>query len=317
MKKSFVYFCIVLFAGLLWYSSAQAQRREVRGEPITYQEFYDGLSPYGTWIDYPAYGHVWHPNVGADFRPYATNGHWEYTDTGWFWDSGYDWGWAPFHYGSWFYDDLDGWLWIPGVDWAPAWVTWGMVDDFYAWAPIGPDVDLGVEFGDWFPHPFYWNMVDRAHVYDRDLAPRLLDADRVRTEASRVNIIRNFDNNPATNRFFATGPDVREVNRFTNHEITPVPIHDVRTAAEHSRTESRMNVYRPAIQRPEPAQYSKARSNEVRPVHSSDNHWPSTNPAMHQQHIQNMPVQQGTPMHFTGGGAPRGGGGAPRGGGRR
>src|SRR5581483_3747821 len=37
-------------------------------------EFYEPLSPYGMWVDYPSYGRVWVPNrnvVGADFRPYT------------------------------------------------------------------------------------------------------------------------------------------------------------------------------------------------------------------------------------------------------
>ena len=74
--------------------------------PVTYQTFYDNLSPYGTWIDYREYGHVWTPNVDGDFRPYDTNGHWVYSDEGWAWASDYSWGWAPFHYGRWLYDDM-------------------------------------------------------------------------------------------------------------------------------------------------------------------------------------------------------------------
>src|SRR3569833_588337 len=71
--------------------------------PQTDQVFYDELSPYGSWIDYPDYGYVWAPAVDNDFRPYATNGSWVYSDYGWTWASGYDWGWATFHYGRWFY----------------------------------------------------------------------------------------------------------------------------------------------------------------------------------------------------------------------
>jgi hypothetical protein len=40
---------------------------------VTYQTFYDELSPYGKWIDYPGYGYVWSP-AEPDFRPYYTNG---------------------------------------------------------------------------------------------------------------------------------------------------------------------------------------------------------------------------------------------------
>ena len=63
---------------------------------ITYQTFYDELSPYGTWIDYPGYGHVWNPKLEANFRPYVTAGNWIYSNEGWAWSSNYAWGWAPF-----------------------------------------------------------------------------------------------------------------------------------------------------------------------------------------------------------------------------
>src|SRR2546423_1283489 len=80
----------------------------------TYQVFYDELTPYGSWVNYPGYGYVWSPNVGEDFQPYSTNGHWVLSDDSWTWVSNYHWGWAAFHYGRWFYEDNYGWLWIPG-----------------------------------------------------------------------------------------------------------------------------------------------------------------------------------------------------------
>ncbi len=73
------------------------------------------------------YGYVWIPEVGGNFEPYCTGGHWIYTEYGWTWFSDYSWGWAPFHYGSWFFDDRYGWLWIPGNDWAPAWLFGGIM----------------------------------------------------------------------------------------------------------------------------------------------------------------------------------------------
>src|ERR1700761_8790672 len=74
-------------------------------EDASYQTFYDQLSPYGQWIEDPNYGYVWMPDAGPDFKPYATDGHWVYTDEGWTWASDYAWGWAPFHYGRWFFSD--------------------------------------------------------------------------------------------------------------------------------------------------------------------------------------------------------------------
>ena len=76
---------------------------------VSFQVFYDQLSPYGSWINYPNYGYVWLPTrVPQGFRPYANGGHWVYTNDGWAWVSDYDWGWAPFHYGNWFYDQYYG-----------------------------------------------------------------------------------------------------------------------------------------------------------------------------------------------------------------
>jgi len=43
------------------------------------------------------------------------------TDDGMTWVSDYNWGWAPFHYGRWDYNDSYGWFWIPDNEWGPAW----------------------------------------------------------------------------------------------------------------------------------------------------------------------------------------------------
>src|ERR1700735_5700032 len=61
-------------------------------QPQTNQVFYDELSPYGQWIDYPDYGYVWQPNVDPDFRPYVTNGSWVYSDYRWARGSKLSWG---------------------------------------------------------------------------------------------------------------------------------------------------------------------------------------------------------------------------------
>src|SRR5579863_7565475 len=153
-----------------------------------YQVFYDQLGPYGNWVDYPDYGYVWHPNVDADFRPYATNGHWLYSDQGWTWVSSYNWGWAPFHYGTWFFDDNYGWLWVPGHDWAPAWVTWGRSGDYYCWAPLAPNADADR----WTPPQRSWNFVPSKRITRPDLDKYVVDNDI--TVHQRVTIINNISN---------------------------------------------------------------------------------------------------------------------------
>jgi hypothetical protein len=91
---------------------------------ISFQIFYDNLSPYGNWVDNSDYGYVWVPRVSHGFTPYGTNGYWVFTYAGWTWVSNYSWGWAPFHYGRWFYDSYYGWVWVPDNELGPGWVTW-------------------------------------------------------------------------------------------------------------------------------------------------------------------------------------------------
>src|SRR5436190_19445771 len=97
LKVYWMALLVVLFSAVRNQVSAQETS-------VTYQTFYDDLSPYGEWINNPDYGYVWHPDV-PDFRPYSTGGHWIWTaEYGWMWASDVDWGWAPFHYGRWLYD---------------------------------------------------------------------------------------------------------------------------------------------------------------------------------------------------------------------
>jgi hypothetical protein len=123
-------------------------------DPSALTDFRATLDPHGTWAEDPTYGTVWVPNpaeVGPDFSPYETAGHWEYDDSDYVWVSDYDWGWGPFHYGRWMYGPA-GWFWIPGRVYAPAWVSWrlGGPDFWYVgWAPMAPAFYWrgGVAFG--------------------------------------------------------------------------------------------------------------------------------------------------------------------------
>ena len=74
----------------------------------------EDLDSYGRWMEDPAYGSVWSPNVPASWAPYR-DGRWVWQDYyGWTWVDDASWGWAPFHYGSWYYRVGYGWNWFPG-----------------------------------------------------------------------------------------------------------------------------------------------------------------------------------------------------------
>ncbi|HEY5146103.1 MAG TPA: DUF6600 domain-containing protein [Polyangiaceae bacterium] len=111
-------------------------------DPSALTDFQPVLDPYGTWAEDPTYGTVWTPNpdeVGADFQPYLSAGHWAYDDD-YVWVSDYNWGWAAFHYGRWAWIQGRGWAWIPGRQYANAWVSWRVGDDaaYLGWAPAAP-----------------------------------------------------------------------------------------------------------------------------------------------------------------------------------
>jgi hypothetical protein len=81
MKKLFIILLVFLTTGLISVTPLYTKAQQVS---VSFQVFYDQLSPYGTWVNYQRYGYVWVPTaVPGGFRPYATGGHWVYTDDGW------------------------------------------------------------------------------------------------------------------------------------------------------------------------------------------------------------------------------------------
>lgn len=275
-------------------------------QPVTYQTFYDNLSPYGNWIDYPGYGHVWNPRAEMGFRPYASNGQWRYSNDGWAWQSNYNWGWAPFHYGRWLYDDNYGWLWVPGYDWSPAWVTWGRVDNYYAWAPITPEVNIGVQYNNWRPHGAYWNVVPREHIGDRNITNVIVQNNNTtiinnnNTNITKnITIINNY-NTSRTNNYYAKGPDVHEVEKYTNQRITPVSFKEVNQFHKPAQQSNVMEIYRPVVQNPHAQNEGRnLQHNDAERPGDNGNHLPvnqqsqgNNNNITHDQNIQSRPNKQ-------------------------
>ena len=132
--------------------AAQARERT----EISFDFFYDNLSPYGEWSEVKGYGTVWHPaDVDEDWAPY-TDGYWSYTDAGWTWVSYEDWGGICYHYGRWVQVEDYGWCWVPDYEWGPAWVSWRKNDRYVGWAPLPPEAHWSREtgFGAWVDTQF-------------------------------------------------------------------------------------------------------------------------------------------------------------------
>jgi hypothetical protein len=214
----------------------------------SYQTFYDELSPYGSWINYPGYGYVWAPAQGPEFTPYATGGHWVYTQYGWTWASDYSWGWAPFHYGRWTMDPSYGWLWIPGNTWAPAWVTWGHCNGYYGWAPIGPNV---YSYEGYRPPVHYWNFVPENHITEYNVNNYVVNHEVNNTivnhNTTNITIINN--NNTYNNITYCAGPTAGNVETVTGHKIQTVTVSETPKPLPGNKAISNNNlaIYRPAI----------------------------------------------------------------------
>jgi len=218
------------------------------GVQITYQDFYDELSPYGRWMEYPDYGYVWMPNVGADFRPYSTNGRWVWSDDyEWMWASDYNWGWAPFHYGRWFMDPTYGWMWVPGYDWSPAWVAWRDGGDYYGWAPIQPGFSFGVNFsiGSYAPPVDYWCFTPRRYISSPRIYNYCLPARQNVTIINNTTIINNYRR---TNNTFVTGPRRGEAERYAGN-IRSVRFREVNSPGRTRVRNNEVSFYRPNIRR--------------------------------------------------------------------
>jgi hypothetical protein len=109
-------------------------------DPSALTGFNGSLQGHGTWVDDDQYGTVWVPSsdeVGPDFIPYVSAGHWVY-GTDYVWVSDYPWGWVTFHYGRWILSRGRRWVWIPGREYADAWVVWRAGDEYVGWAPAPP-----------------------------------------------------------------------------------------------------------------------------------------------------------------------------------
>jgi hypothetical protein len=108
---------------------------------VNFTYFHDQLAPFGSWVEIGGVPY-WRPDgaiqANPDWRPYYDMGKWVQTDNGLFWQSDYQWGDIPFHYGRWVRDPRMGWLWAPDYEWGPAWVFWrhGEADAAIGWAPL-------------------------------------------------------------------------------------------------------------------------------------------------------------------------------------
>ncbi len=260
-------FAIILV--LIIFSAISPEKASAQYTQVSFQVFYDQLSPYGQWVDYPSYGYVWIPNAGNDFAPYSTDGHWVYTDYGWTWVSNYPWGWAPFHYGRWGYDNTLGWFWVPDETWGPAWVSWRRTDGYAGWEPLGPGISISLSFA----RSYDRNNDHWMFVRDRDLdRPNIGRYQIDRTDRERVirssTVVNNTYVDHSRRATYISGPSRGVIQKSTGRIINPVTVRDYNKPG-HRMSNKQLQIYRPEVkkridnrQRPAPSKVLKP--NEVR-----------------------------------------------------
>ncbi|MEQ1860288.1 MAG: DUF6600 domain-containing protein [Chthoniobacteraceae bacterium] len=193
---------------------------------VSFDYFYDNLSPYGDWLEVGEYGNCWRPrDVEEDWSPY-TDGYWSYTDAGWTWISYEDFGDIVYHYGRWVRVNDVGWCWVPDTDWGPAWVSWRKTDDHIGWAPLPPEARWRASVGIsvWSDErydigPSYYNfcpIVDFGAVLIRPVCvPR---ARVISLFGGSVNIT-NISYNSYGRHVFCGGPDYGYINRYSHRQV--------------------------------------------------------------------------------------------------
>ena len=207
-------------------------RYNMQSGHVSYDMFYNQLSPYGNWVSYPGYGRVWIVNEPG-FRPYYSNGHWVYTNYGWTWASNYSWGWAPFHYGRWGHDPRYGWFWVPGLDWAPAWVSWRGNNSYYGWAPMAPN--------NWNRNHYDpWVFVNGQHMNRRNLSDYYVQNQQNQQLLNDTRVIRPERKGP-----FNPGPAKTDIERVTHEPITPVKVVDAPQPEKGTLSNNEFRIYRP------------------------------------------------------------------------
>lgn len=237
---------------------------------VSFQVFYDELSPYGNWVDNSDYGYVWVPDVAPGFTPYGSNGYWVFTEAGWTWVSNYPWGWAPFHYGRWFTDPIYGPIWVPDNEWGPGWVTWRRSEGYFGWAPIGPGVSISVAYSNAYNLPYnQWVFVRRNDFGRPNISNYYVNSSNNVTIINNTTVINNIHTDNSHNVTYNSGPERKEVEKYLGKKITPVEM------KENSKPGQKLNDHELIIYKPhfgknnddiKPTPKKVASMNDLKPV---------------------------------------------------
>jgi hypothetical protein len=284
---------LVLLLALIVFSVIFTKQASAQQNYVSFQVFYDQLSPYGQWVDYPNYGYVWIPDAESDFVPYSTRGHWILTDYGWTWASDYNWGWAPFHYGRWNYDNSYGWFWVPDNEWGPAWVTWRRANGYYGWAPMEPGVSLSISFGrEYDRNNDHWIFVQDRYFDRSDVNRYYVN----RTDHERIignsTVINNTYVDNGRHTTYVTGPGREDVQKVTGRRVSPVTIQENNKPGQ-ALSNGQLRIYRPQViksnekeQKPAPSRITNLKDLKQPSERNATNQQQNANPSQNNRRVE-------------------------------
>jgi probable HAF family extracellular repeat protein len=272
---------------------APQTREQDQGERVSesdednYDLFYSRLSSDGSWIDAGDYGYAFRPDAPNDWQPYQ-DGHWVWTDRGWYWNSNEAFGWATYHYGRWVRIQGTGWCWVPGHEWAPAWVSWRQSDAYVGWAPLPPEADISghASISSWADS--YYDIGPSAYVfiryahwfapsYRRYCEPRDRNVRIINRTKNVTNIVYN---NTVINNY---GPRVQNVSAKTKRNIQEARLAVNRASGRNARYGQTLNgnqlnvVAPPPVLKPAAKQTPRVKTRLVNPV--AETGWQDIKPA--------------------------------------
>ncbi len=254
-----------------------AAPRPARALEVSFDFFFDALSPHGEWIEVDDYGYCWRPSgVDEEWAPYS-DGYWTYTDAGWTWVSYEEFGGIVYHYGRWMRLEDEGWCWVPDYEWGPAWVSWRKSDDYVGWAPLPAEARWQRERGIsvWADTSYDIAPTNYSFCRFHDFGAPVLRPVIIRRSENLVIIhntvnITNITYNRDAGYIFNGGLDYGYVNRFSrrqvpalklvrNNNITVVNNHIVNNNVRVTNFNSvqqgnQLTVIAPTVVRPQPAQ---------------------------------------------------------------
>ncbi len=245
MKKYISRIFSITMLGILLVTGT-SNKAEAQVINVSYQTFYDNLSPYGQWIYDPEYGNVWVPNEGGDFRPYGSRGNWVMTEYGNTWVSDDPWGWAVYHYGRWTFNPYYGWVWVPGYEWAPAWVSWRFGGGYAGWAPLGPGINVGSSY---YAPDSWWIFVGPQYMYRPNCISYWYGPSYNNRYIRQTTIINNYYIDNSTRVRYNYGPRAEVIQQVTRQPVQVYRVNQLNRPGAPSVGRNTVSMYRPSVNR--------------------------------------------------------------------